>query len=128
MGIAVSGPIAEQSHRLFAPLRDLFAATFFFFFGLEIDSAQLPQVIPFAVALGLTPLSPNSSRATGPRTRRAWKSQDAIARGAALVARGEFSIVIAGLGGGIRATTRSNVSRLRTFLAILGPFLARATK
>ena len=34
VGIAVSEPIMEQSHRLFAPLRDLFAATFFFFFGL----------------------------------------------------------------------------------------------
>ena len=32
VGIALSGPIAEQSHRLLAPLRDLFAATFFFFF------------------------------------------------------------------------------------------------
>ena len=31
VGIAVSGPIAEQSHRLLAPLRDLFAAMFFFF-------------------------------------------------------------------------------------------------
>jgi monovalent cation:H+ antiporter-2, CPA2 family len=30
VGIAVSGPIAEQSHRLLGPLRDLFAATFFF--------------------------------------------------------------------------------------------------
>src|SRR6185437_14989802 len=37
VGIAVSGPIAEQSQRLFSPLRDLFAATFFFFFGLQID-------------------------------------------------------------------------------------------
>ena len=33
VGIAVSGPIAEQSHRLLAPLRDLSAAVFFFFFG-----------------------------------------------------------------------------------------------
>ncbi len=41
VGTAISGPIAEQSHRLLAPLRDLFAATFFFFFGLEIDPASL---------------------------------------------------------------------------------------
>src|SRR5215469_5539629 len=34
VGIALSGPTAEQSHRLLGPLRDLFAAIFFFFFGL----------------------------------------------------------------------------------------------
>ena len=39
VGIAVSGPMAEQTHRLLSPLRDLFAATFFFFFGLQIDPA-----------------------------------------------------------------------------------------
>ena len=53
MGIAVSGPIAEQSHRLLAPLRDLFAATFFFFFGLQIDPSTLPPSLPVAVGLGV---------------------------------------------------------------------------
>jgi len=41
VGIALSGPIAEKSRRLIAPLRDLFAATFFFFFGLQIDPRTL---------------------------------------------------------------------------------------
>ena len=45
VGIAASGPIAEQSHRLLSPLRDLFAAVFFFFFGLEIDPRQLPHAL-----------------------------------------------------------------------------------
>ncbi len=51
VGIAVSGPIAQQSHRLLSPLRDLFAATFFFFFGLEIDPRSLPPVLLIALAL-----------------------------------------------------------------------------
>src|SRR6267154_975411 len=54
VGIALSGPIAEKSRRLIAPLRDLFAATFFFFFGLQIDPRTLPSVMLLAVALGLT--------------------------------------------------------------------------
>src|SRR4030081_105133 len=54
VGIAVSGPIAKQTHRLLAPLPDLFAATFFFFFGLEIDPANLPPALPYAIALGST--------------------------------------------------------------------------
>src|SRR5882724_10059903 len=45
VGIAVSGPMAQQTHRLLAPLRDLFAATFFFFFGLQINPATLSPVL-----------------------------------------------------------------------------------
>src|SRR4030088_2209127 len=52
VGIAVSGPMAQQTHRLLAPLRDLFAATFFFFFGLQIDPATLPPAMLPAVLLG----------------------------------------------------------------------------
>src|SRR6266851_1187302 len=55
VGIALSGSVAEQSHRLLSPLRDLFAAIFFFFFGLEIDPASLVPVLPFAVGLGACP-------------------------------------------------------------------------
>ncbi|MGI8958817.1 MAG: cation:proton antiporter [Bryobacteraceae bacterium] len=43
VGIAVSGPIAEQSQRLFAPLRDLFAATFFFFLGYKLIPPLYPK-------------------------------------------------------------------------------------
>src|SRR5438874_1528810 len=53
VGIAISGPLVEQSHRLFAPLRDLFAAMFFFFFGLQIDPATLPSVLMLAIELGI---------------------------------------------------------------------------
>jgi CPA2 family monovalent cation:H+ antiporter-2 len=37
VGIALSGPIAERTHKLLSPLRDLFAAIFFLFFGLQVD-------------------------------------------------------------------------------------------
>src|SRR5262249_29026856 len=53
VGIALSGPIAEKSRQLLAPLRDLFAAIFFFFFGLETDPRSLPNVALVAVGLGL---------------------------------------------------------------------------
>src|SRR5262249_58709359 len=52
VGIAVSGPVREQSHRLLAPLRDFFAAIFFFFFGLVINSASLILVVGFDAVLG----------------------------------------------------------------------------
>jgi CPA2 family monovalent cation:H+ antiporter-2 len=51
VGIAISGPAAASARPLLAPLRDLFAAVFFVFFGLQTDPAQLPGVALPALAL-----------------------------------------------------------------------------
>ncbi len=53
VGVALSGPIVKRAHHLLGPLRDLFAALFFLFFGLQIDPASLPPVLLQAVALGV---------------------------------------------------------------------------
>ena len=128
VGIAVSGPIAEQSHRVFAPLRDLFAATFFFFFGLEIDPGTLPPVLASAVALGL--ITALTKMVTGYwAVRKTGAERRArIRAGAALVARGEFSIIIAGLGAGIEPRLGPLAAAYVLFLAVLGPILARLAK
>lgn len=126
VGIAVSGPIAEQSHRLLAPLRDLFAAIFFFFFGLQIDPSTLPNQIPIAIVLGgvtaLTKFATGywASRRTGTGRR------GRIRAGIALVPRGEFSIVIAGLGISLQPELAPLSAAYVLFLAIVGPLLARA--
>jgi CPA2 family monovalent cation:H+ antiporter-2 len=127
VGIAVSGPITEQSHRLLAPLRDLFAATFFFFFGLEIDPATLPRVIPFALALGL--ITALTKVLTGYWAARKAGIDHAgrIRAGTALIARGEFSIVIAGLGVELEPQLGPLSAAYVLLLAILGPVLARAS-
>lgn len=44
VGIALSGEVAERARDLLAPLRDLFAATFFVFFALQVDPASIPPV------------------------------------------------------------------------------------
>ncbi len=102
VGIAVSGPMAKQTHRLLAPLRDLFAATFFFFFGLQIGPATLPRALPLAVGLGgVTALTKVLTGYWAAR-RTGVDRPGRLRAGMALVARGEFSIVIAGLGANIR--------------------------
>jgi CPA2 family monovalent cation:H+ antiporter-2 len=59
VGIALSGPIVKQTQRVLSPLRDLFAAFFFLFFGLQIDPATLPPVLFQAAVLGIvTGLTP----------------------------------------------------------------------
>jgi len=127
VGIALSGPLAQRAHHLISPLRDLFAATFFFFFGLQIDPATLPPVMLVAVALGL--VTTLTKLLTGWwATRRAGIDRAGqLLAGTVLAARGEFSVVIAGLGVG--AGLNSQIGSLATayilFLVVLSPVLAR---
>ena len=127
VGIALSGPLVERAHRLIGPLRDLFAAQFFFFFGLQIDPATLPPVLLLAVGLGvataLTKILTGwwAARRAGVEPEGRWRA------GAALVARGEFSIVIAGLGvsAGLEPRLGPLSAAYVLLLAVLGPILAR---
>lgn len=127
VGVALSGPLGKQTHRLLAPLRDLFAALFFLFFGLEIDPASLLpvlwQAMLLAVVTGLTKL------ATGwwAFRRAGGDSAGGLRAGGVLVARGEFSIVIAGLG--VDADLSSQLGPLTAAyvltLAVAGPVVAK---
>ena len=127
VGVALSGPLARQTHRLLGPLRDLFAALFFLVFGLQIDpKTLLPVLIPAAILAAATAATKIATgiwaaRRAGLDAAAAWRA------GGALIARGEFSIVIAGLGGSLAigqelgALTAAYV----LMLAIAGPVVAR---
>lgn len=127
VGIALSEPIAERTHNLLTPLRDLFAAIFFLFFGLQIDPASLPPVLLLAVILGVVTAVTKILTGWWAARRAKRNPLESIRAGAALVARGEFSIVIAGLGvsAGIEPQLGSLSAAYVLFLAILGPILAR---
>jgi len=126
--IALSGPIAEKSRRLLGPLRDLFAAIFFFFFGLQIDPKTLPAVMPLAVVLGLVSALTKVLTGYWAAGRAGVDRRGRIRAGMTLVARGEFSIVIAGLGAGISPQLGPVAAAYVLFLAVLGPILARASR
>jgi monovalent cation:H+ antiporter-2, CPA2 family len=127
VGIALSGSIAEKSQRLLGPLRDLFAATFFFFFGLEIDPKALPAVMPVAIALGVVSALTKVLAGYWASGRAGVDRRGRIRAGMTLVARGEFSIVIAGLGAGISPLLGPVAAAYVLFLAVLGPILARVS-
>src|SRR4029453_1119316 len=97
VGIALSGPLAHTARDLVAPLRDLFAAVFFVFFGLQIVPSELTPGLRVAAILAV--LGVATKAATGWFAgKRAGLGAVARARaGAALIPRGEFNIVIAGL-------------------------------
>jgi len=127
VGIALSGPAADAAHALLTPLRDLFAAVFFVFFGLRTDPGTIPAVALAAVTLALVTAATKvatgwwAARRAGIATRGRWRA------GAALVARGEFSIVIAGLAvsAGREPTLGPLAATYVLVLAVLGPLLAR---
>jgi CPA2 family monovalent cation:H+ antiporter-2 len=128
VGIALSGEVAHGARNLLSPLRDLFAAVFFVFFGLSTDPRDIPPVL--AIALGLAALTALTKVATGwYAARRAgvgtagrWRA------GGTLVARGEFSIVIAGLAVGVEPRLGPLATAYVLILVILGPIAARYTE
>jgi CPA2 family monovalent cation:H+ antiporter-2 len=128
VGIALSGEVAEGAHNLLTPLRDLFAAVFFVFFGLSTDPQQIPGV--FLPALALAVVTVLTKIATGwYAARRAQiKPAGRWRAGGTLVARGEFSIVIAGLAAGTQPGLAPLATAYVLILVILGPLAARWTE
>lgn len=128
VGIALSGPAADHARDLLSPLRDLFAATFFVFFGLQIDSSALPGVAVLALVLGV--VTGLTKLATGWwAARRAGVAERGCFRaGGALIARGEFSIVIAGLGvsAGVEPRLGPLAAAYVLLMAIAGPIVTRS--
>lgn len=125
VGIALTGPIVEQSHRLLGPLRDLFAATFFFFFGLEINPATLVPALPLALTLGIVTAITKVATGYWSARRMGIDQRGGFRAGIELIARGEFSIVIASLGVAIEPRLVPVSAAYVLFLAVLGPLLAR---
>jgi CPA2 family monovalent cation:H+ antiporter-2 len=127
VGIALSGPVAEGAREVLSPLRDLFAAVFFVFFGLRTNPSAIPPVFLPALALAVVGVATKvvtgwwAARASGLATMGRFRA------GAALVARGEFSIVIAGLAvaGGIEPRLGPFAACYVLLLAVLGPVGAR---
>jgi CPA2 family monovalent cation:H+ antiporter-2 len=97
LGLAVPPATAASARRVLAPLRDLFGAAFFLSFGYAIDPASIPPILPAALALAA--VSAVTKVATGwyAAGRDGVAVRGRLRAGTALVARGEFSIVIAGL-------------------------------
>lgn len=126
VGIGLSGRVAEQARTLLSPLRDLFAAVFFLFFGLQIDATALPPVAGIALALAL--VTTLTKFVTG--WVAAWRAgigpKGRIRAGVILVPRGEFSVVIAGLGATLAAPELVPLAAAYVLvMAILGPVLAK---
>lgn len=98
IGLALSGRTEERAMALMSPLRDLFAATFFVFFSFRIDPADLIGVAIPAVLLALAGGATKFATGWYAAGRLGVGRSGRRRAGTMLMARGEFSIVIAALG------------------------------
>ncbi len=96
VGLLLTGDVAIVARVRLAPLRDLFSAIFFLFFGLSTDPADIPKVILPAILLAVIGIA--TKWLTAWWAVRDLEEEDATWKAAALlIPRGEFSMVIAGL-------------------------------
>ncbi|SEJ62412.1 potassium/proton antiporter membrane subunit, CPA2 family [Deinococcus reticulitermitis] len=125
VGIALSGEVAERARRQIGPLRDLFAAVFFLFFGLQLDLAAVPDVLLPAALLALVTCATKFAVGWVGAARSGVQTRGRFRAGTTLMARGEFSILIAGLGLAIAPVLGPLAAVYVLLTAIAGPILAR---
>lgn len=128
VGLTLTGPTAERARNVLIPLRDLFGAVFFVAIGLTVVPADLIPMLPAAIVLAVvTALTKVFTGAYAARRDRVARPGQ-LRAGTALIARGEFSLVIIGLAG----TTVEPIGAIATpyvfVLASLGPLLTRFAK
>ncbi|GAB3132931.1 cation:proton antiporter [Marisediminicola antarctica] len=127
VGIALSGRVADNAQPLLSPLRDLFAAVFFVFFGLATDPADIVEVLVPAGILAVITMATKTftgyraAASAGLGIPARWRT------GLTLTPRGEFSIVIAGLavGAGVEPRLAPLATAYVLITVICGPLLAR---
>lgn len=128
LGIAISGATSHNAARILAPLRDLFAAIFFVAYGLNTDPASIPPVLGWALALAVVTTASKMATGIWAAKREGIARPGRLRAGAALVARGEFSIVIAGLAVASGAVTQELAAMATAYvliMAVVGPLAAR---
>jgi CPA2 family monovalent cation:H+ antiporter-2 len=128
LGIAISGATAHSATRILEPLRDLFAAIFFVAFGLNTDPSSIPPVLGWALVLAVMTAVTKMITGIWAAKRAGIGRPGRFRAGAALIARGEFSIVIAGLAVASGVVPRELAALATAYvllMAILGPLAAR---
>jgi CPA2 family monovalent cation:H+ antiporter-2 len=130
VGLAISGPAQHRAGALIVPLRDLFAALFFFVFALGIEPASLVPVLAPAVVLAVVTALTKVGVGWWAAGRAGIGKHGRWRAGTTLIARGEFSIVIAGLGvaAGIEDQLGPLAAAYVLMMAVLGSALVRVDR
>jgi monovalent cation:H+ antiporter-2, CPA2 family len=127
VGISLSGEAVARTQALLTPLRDLFAAVFFVFFGLSTDPREIPGVLFVAILLGVITATTKLAGGWWAARRSGVGPGGRLRVGLALMARGEFSIIIAGLGAGVAGAEELSAlaAAYVLLMAVTGPLVAK---
>ncbi|MBE8475543.1 cation:proton antiporter [Streptomyces justiciae] len=127
VGLILAGtPSGPRIRELVHPLRDAFAAIFFFAFGLSIDPGDLLSVVgPVTAAAALTLVMNIVAGLLVARLYR-YGTESAAEIATTLVARGEFALILAAMAAsaGLDARLAPFIAGYVLVLAILGPIAA----
>jgi CPA2 family monovalent cation:H+ antiporter-2 len=127
VGLIIAGtPSGPRVRDLVHPLRDAFAAIFFFAFGLAIDPGDLASVAgPVAAAAVLTLVMNVLAGLCVARLYR-YGPEPAAEIATTLVARGEFALILAAMAAsaGLDARLAPFIAGYVLVLAVLGPIVA----
>ena len=127
VGIALSGQVAHRAAQVLSPLRDLFAAMFFVFFGLTTDPVDIPPVLIPAIILAVITIATKTLTGYLAAARAGIGIPGRWRTGFGITPRGEFSIIIASLA--VTAGVQPQLAPLATtyvlITVIAGPLLAK---
>ncbi|GAA1408378.1 hypothetical protein GCM10009662_43460 [Catellatospora coxensis] len=125
-GLALTGQVADRTRRVIAPLRDLFATVFFFGIGLSVDPSDIVPVLPVALAVAAAGTATKMATGWFAAARDGAGTWARLRAGSALIARGEFSLVIASLPAAVTYPRLGPFTAAFVIVAaIAGPVIAR---
>lgn len=128
VGLTLTGTTADRARTVLTPLRDLFAAVFFVSIGLTVAPADLLPMLPAAVALAAVTAVTKIITGAYAAHREGAARRGRLRAGTALIARGEFSLVVIGLVGSGVGPLGAVATPYVFVLAIVGPLLTRFAK
>ena len=125
VGLTLTGETADRARKVLSPLRDLFAAIFFLAIGLSVDPHELLPMLPAALLLAIVTAATKVATGVFAARREGVARRGQLRAGTALIARGEFSLVIIGLVGVSIEAVATVATPYVFILAIVGPLLTR---
>ena len=117
-----------MARRRLDPLRELFAAIFFVYFGLNTDVSEIPSMLLPAAILAIITIATKFLTGWFAAKTVSKSTISRLRAGALLSSRGEFSVIIAGLAATstlLPSSFQALVAGYILLTATAGPILAR---